>query len=128
MSTKSKHKISFAVISLLLLIAVGFSARKSIHAADTQKLTVEEILARHLRSIGSPTDVAAAKTRIVAGTSLFTQRSPGTGQNSGLSILFSEGNKTAIAMTFANPTYPHEKFGYDGKNLFISFAKPGVRS
>ncbi len=128
MSTKASHKISFTFIFLLLFIAVGVSPRKSIHAADTQKLTVAEVIAKHLKSIGSPTDIAAAKTRIVAGTSLFTQRSPGTGQNSGLSILFSEGNKTAIAMTFANPTYPHEKFGFDGQNLFISFAKPGVRS
>jgi len=119
--------LSLEIISLLILLST-LSVSWQAHAGDKEKLTAEEVVARHLKSIGTPEDLAAIKTRIVAGTSLFTARSPGSGQNSGLSILFSEGNKSVIAMTFANPAYPHEKFGYDGQNLVISYTKPGLRS
>jgi len=112
---------------LLAFLFIG-STPRSTFAVDRPKLTVEEVLARHLKSIGTPEDIAAAKTRVIAGTSLFTARSPGKGQNSGLTILFSEGNKSVLAMTFSNPEYPHEKFGYDGQNLVISYVKPGTRS
>jgi len=116
------------IIFLLILFSISYQVSSHGTAADKEKLTAEEVVARHLKSLGSAEDIAAAKTRIVAGTSLFTVRSPGSGQNSGLSMLFSEGNKSVIAMTFANPEYPHEKFGYDGQNLIISYVKPGLRS
>ena len=124
---KKLNRLSFGIVSLLLLVSVMVAAGGTA-LAQKEKLTAEEVLARHLKSIGTPEDIAATKTRIIAGTSVFTARSPGVGQNSGLSILFSEGNKSVVAMTFANPSYPHDKFGYDGNNMFISYAKPGIRS
>jgi len=126
--SKTNHRLSLGIIFLLVLFATLYPATWPVRAGDKEKLTVEEVIARHLKSIGTAEDLTAAKTRIVAGTSLYTARSPGSGQNSGLSILFSEGNKSVIAMTFANPEYPHEKFGYDGTNLVISYVKPGLRS
>ncbi len=122
------RRFNFGLISLLILVSAMFTTGRNAEAVDKEKLTVDEVIARHLKSIGTPENIAAAKTRIMAGTSMFTARSPGTGQNSGLSILFSEGNKSVIAMTFANPSYPHDKFGYDGNNLIVSYAKPGIRS
>jgi hypothetical protein len=127
MSIQSIRRFTLGIVSLLLLALVS-AAPGPARALDKGKLTAEEVVARHLKSIGTPEDLAAVKTRIMAGTSLFTARSPGTGQNSGLAILFSEGNKSVVAMTFANPSYPHEKFGYDGVNLVISHIKPGTRS
>lgn len=128
MSSKNNRPLSLGIISLLILLATLYSASQRAQAGDKEKLTAEEVVARHLKSIGTAEDLAAVKTRIAVGTSLFTARSPGTGQNSGLSILFSGGNKSVIAMTFANPSYPHEKFGFDGENLVISYIKPGLRS
>lgn len=125
---KTNRRLSLGIISLLILFSTFSQAIWQAHAGDKEKLTAAEVVARHLKSIGTAEDLAAIKTRIVAGTSLYTARSPGSGQNSGLSILFSEGNKSVIAMTFANPAYPHEKFGYDGENLVISYTKPGLRS
>lgn len=124
----TNRRLSLGIISLLILSSTFSPAGSQAHAGDKAKLTAEEVVARHLKSIATPEDLASIKTRVVAGTSLYTARSPGSGQNSGLSILFSEGNKSVIAMTFANPAYPHEKFGYDGENLVISFVKPGLRS
>jgi hypothetical protein len=126
--SKTNRRLSLGIISLLILFSALSPASWQVQAGDKEKLTAAEVVARHLKSIGTPEDLAAIKTRIVAGTSLYTVRSPGSGQNSGLSILFSEGNKSVIAMTFANPAYPHEKFGFDGEHLVISFVKPGLRS
>lgn len=128
MSIQTDRKLWLAIVSFLLLLSIYSPASWQVRAGDKVKLTAEEVVARHLKSIGTPEDLAAVKTRIAAGTSLFTVRSPGSGQNSGLSIVFSEGNKSVIAMTFANPSYPHEKFGFDGENLVISYVKPGLRS
>ncbi|HEV7473050.1 MAG TPA: hypothetical protein VGN90_03310 [Pyrinomonadaceae bacterium] len=128
MSIKGNRRLGFGILAFLLLAATLSSPSWRARAVDKEKLTAEEVLARHLKSIGTAEDLAAAKTRIVVGNSLFTARSPGTGQNSGLSMLFSEGNKSVVAMTFANPSYPHEKFGYDGENLVISYVRPGTRS
>jgi len=126
--SKINRGLGLGAVSLLILFFTLSPTTRPTRAGDKEKLTAEEVVARHLKSIGTPEDLAAIKTRIVAGTSLYTARSPGSGQNSGLSILFSEGNKSVIAMTFANPAYPHDKFGYDGENLIISYVKPGLRS
>lgn len=125
---KVNHRLRIWVISFVILFVTLLPAPRQVQAGDQEKITVEEVIARHLKSIGTPEDLASAKTRIVAGTSLYTARSPGSGQNSGLSILFSEGNKSVIAMTFVNPEYPHEKFGFDGESMAISYIKPGFRS
>lgn len=110
---------------LLLIFCFLTGATSQLYA---QKLTAEEVVQKHIQSIGSPNDIAAVKTRVIAGTALLTLKSPGSGQNSGLSLMFSEADKTAIAMNFGNPDYPHEKFGYDGKDVIISYIKPGIRS
>lgn len=128
MSIKANRRLGFGIISLLILFAALSTTIWQTQAGDREKLTAEEVLARHLKSIGTPEDIAATKTRVVAGTSVFNLRSPGSGQNSGLSILFSEANKSVIAMSFQNADYPAEKFGYDGDKLVISYLRPGARS
>ena len=129
MSIKTNRRLGLGIISLLILFAALSTTTRRGHAGDREKLTAEEVLARHLKSIGTPEDIAAMKTRVVAGTSVFNLRSPGSGQNTGLSILFSEANKSVIAMSFPNATdYPAEKFGYDGDKLVISYLRPGARS
>lgn len=96
-------------------------------AARAQKMTPEELVAKHLASIGTAEARASVKSRLMAGRVALTLRS-GVGQNTGLAVLFSEGKKSVIGMSFKNPNYPHDKFGYDGQNVTISYVKPGIRS
>lgn len=128
MGIKTNRKLGLLIISLLLMLATLSAISRQAQAGNKEKLTAEEVVARHLKSIGTPEDLAANKTRVAAGTALFTIRSPGSGQNSGLTILFSEANKSMLAMSFKNADYPAEKFGYDGDKLVISFIRPGARS
>ena len=109
---------AFAALAALLLTPLTASA---------QKLKPEELVAKHLQSIGTAEARAAVKSRLMGGPVAFTLRS-GVGQNTGLALLFSEGDKSAIAMNFANPKYPHDKFGFDGQKVSISYIQPGVRS
>jgi hypothetical protein len=96
-------------------------------AARAQKMTPEELVAKHLASVGTAEARAAVKSRLMAGRVVLTLRS-GTGQNTGLAVLFSQGKKSVIGMSFSNPKYPHDKFGYNGQNVTISYIQPGVRS
>ncbi|MDQ2936174.1 MAG: hypothetical protein M3R67_01550 [Acidobacteriota bacterium] len=128
MRLKVHHSLGPGTICLLVSLSTSLLVSWNAQAGDKEKLTAEEVVARHLKSIGTPEDLASVKTRVAAGTSVFNLRSPGSGQNSGLSILFSQGNQSVIAMNFKNADYPHEKFGYDGEKLIISYIRPGIRS
>jgi hypothetical protein len=129
MRIKINRRLSLGMISLFLLVASLSAGSWKAQAGDKEKLTAEEVLARHLKSIAAPEDLAAIKTRVIAGTSVFNLRSPGTGQNSGAAVLFSEAHKSVIAMSFPNAAdYPAEKFGYDGDKLVVSYIRPGARS
>lgn len=121
-----RYRVIF-VIAILSAFIFGSAATQS-ETRDDEKLSAEEIVARHVQSIGAAEDRATIRTRVITGTSLFTARSPGKGRNSGLSLLFSQGSKSVVAMLFSNPNYPHDKFGYDGSRVVISYQTPGVRS
>ena len=81
------------------------------------KLTVDQIVAKHLESIGTPEAIAAAKSRVMVGTGVVTAKGGYVGKLSGPAQLASEGNKVVMAMVFDANNYPYEKVGYDGKEL-----------
>lgn len=93
-----------------------------------QKITSEEIIARHLDSIGSAEARAAAKTRVIAGTAVATFRGRGTGNVEGRAVFASEDTKNLFGMAFGTPNYSGEKVGFDGKDLTVGYLRPGIRS
>lgn len=117
--TYARRGLLAAAFSLLVLSP--FTAR-------AQKMTPEELVAKHLASVGTGEARAAVKSRLMQGRVTVTLRGGGSGQNTGLSLLFSKGDKSVIAMSFRNPNYPQDKFGFDGQNVTISYIKPGIRS
>jgi len=108
--------LSFAA---LVLIASPFSA---------DKLKPEEIVAKHLESIGPAGNRAAITTRIIAGSSLVVFRTTPVGQASGRAVLASEGTKTLLGMSFQSPVYPREELGFNGTSFVAAFVTPGTRS
>lgn len=90
--------------------------------------TAEEILAKHLDSIGIETNRKNIKSRMIAGTSKVTFRGRGAGLTEGIIVLASEGEKNLIGMKFNNADYPFEMMGYDGNNFSAKQIRPGVRS
>ncbi|HVF50918.1 MAG TPA: hypothetical protein VNA19_12570 [Pyrinomonadaceae bacterium] len=111
-----------AALAILLPATLNFSALAA------QKMKPEDVVAKHLAAIGADADRAAVKNIVIAGTSLLTLTSPGKGQNSGEVVLFSEGQMNMVGIKFYNPDYPHDKFGFDGTKMTVSYIKPGIRS
>lgn len=121
-----KNKInSFKTITFgLTLIFCLFSS----FSVAAQKVTPEEIITKHLDSIGSAEARKAMKSVTIIGTTKATFRGRGSGVAEGLAVLASEGGKYLVAMKFNNSEYPFEKMGYDGNDFSVGFVKPGVRS
>lgn len=111
------------------LMALAIVLLCGLHGANGQKLKTEEIIAKHLEAIGGAETLQSVTTRLVTGTAVATFKEPGTGQVGGRVVLASEGPKNMMAMVFDNATnYPHEKVGFDGKDVSTSYASPGARS
>jgi len=113
-----------AGIAIVLLFACpSFSS-----AATLDKLKAEEVVKKHLESIGTPEQRAAAAHRVIIGTVLFSYRARGTGKTAGNAVLASHDTMSLIGMEFPNPEYPHERLGFDGRSFTTGFIRPGVRT
>jgi len=114
-------------IAVALLLLSPLSGTKQ---AQAQKLKAEEIIAKHLEALGGAETLHSVTTRIESGTVVATFKTPTTAELGGRAVLASEGQKNVLAMIFENSTsnYPHEKVGYDGRDVSGSYVRPGIRS
>jgi hypothetical protein len=116
------RKIAAGVGLLVVLMTAG--ARP----AAAQKMTAEQLLARHLEAIGNVKARAAISTRIISGTAQVIFRTTPAGQAIGKAVLASEGNKQLLGMSFPSPVYPREQLVFNGVSFMAAFATPGTRS
>ncbi len=119
-----KSFTSFTIMILLLACLSGATE------AQAQKLKAEEIIAKHLEALGGTETLQSVSTRITSGSVVATFKTPTTAQLGGRVVLASEGPKNVLAMVFENTesNYPHEKVGYDGREVSGSYVRPGIRS
>jgi len=115
-------------IILLVSAAMIVSLYADVPSSASEKMTPEELVARHLTSIGSAKARASVNTRIIAGTSLVVFRTPPPGQAAGRAVLASQGSKNLIGMSFPNPVYPREQLGFNGNSFIAAYVTPGTRS
>lgn len=88
----------------------------------------EEIIEKHLASIGPEEVREKISSMTVGGTTKAVFKGRGTGETSGLVVMASQGKSNLIGMKFGTPDYPHERMGYDGDDFTVGFVSPGVRS
>ncbi len=93
-----------------------------------QKLAPDELIAKHLESIGPSEARSQAGNMKIKGTCLLTVRQGGTGQVDGEAMMASKGSMNLISMTFNSPDYPYESLKFDGKTFVASQFKPGLRT
>ena len=114
-------KFQILAVSTLFLLVLSVSA-------FAQKMKPEEILAKHLDSIGTSEVRTANKNRIIVGDAdikFITQKSiPVIGRI----VLASAGEKSFFGVVSNSTNYPSEKFSFDGKKTKVSFVKDGNRS
>lgn len=99
----------------------------SLIAVNAQKLTADEVVAKHLESIGSKDKRSAIKNQFIFSDVQFKIKgTPGTVLGKG--VILSEGNKNLFGFNLDSNDYPQERFGFDGRETQVGFSRPGVRS
>ena len=116
----------FRYVVLLGAMMLGSSAARM--DAKEEKLKLEELVAKHLASIGTPEALAAARSRTIAGTAQVIFRIGGQGLLNGKGSVVSEGRKYFIGMDFGILNYPADDLAFDGENLTVNNIKPGRRT
>ena len=106
-------------------VALGLSTPR---ASAQEKMKAEELVSKHLDSIGTAEARRSVTSRVIVGTTKFSFRAKGVGQTAGRVVLASEGVKSLIGMEFPEADYPHERLGYDGRKFSTGFLRPGVRT
>lgn len=117
----SKTAVLIAVISVWFCGSVA-------KAAEQPKITVDELVARHVASIGDAAARNAAKSRAVAGPLVFRITRSGGGEGAGKATLLSEGRKIRMVMSVNNANYTGEDFISDGSKSDIASTASGQRS
>jgi outer membrane lipoprotein-sorting protein len=115
----------YALAVLLLTLITCFPS----NALAVEKMKAEDVVAKHLESIGSAAARSAARSRVVVGTTRATFRARNSsGAIDGRAVLGSINQKVMFGMGFTAPNYPGEKFGFDGKRFTVGYLTPGIRS
>lgn len=121
-SKRTRSSFQALLAGLVVLVAIPLAGQKE------QEFTPEELVAKHLTSIGSPEARAAVKTRVADGTGTMIQVSQGSSPVKGPALLLQEGKKLAFQIQFGFPQYPEELFAFDGNKTQIRRTRPEARS
>ncbi len=121
-------KIFTQAAGLLFCLILAGTGLCSAQNKTDRKLTAEELVAKHLDSIGPAEAREKIHGRNIKGSCLLRIRQGGNGQVEGLAQMASQGNLNLVSMTFDSPDYPGDSFKFDGKNFTASQFKPGFRT
>ena len=118
--------LTFLLLISAVIVGTSLTQKNSEAAGHADnKLSVDEIISKHLESIGTASARAAAGSRVVRGTTTVTFRSRGIAQSDGGALLASDGGKSIITMKFDSSQYPYEKIGFDGSKVTAYQLRPG---
>jgi hypothetical protein len=104
-------------VSALIFLILMIAAKVNASAAETLK--PEELLQRHLDSIGKSEARAAVKSRVMQGTAAYKLLVGGSGQINGKSVMASEDNKLQLLLKVNANAYHGEKFVRSGDKTFV---------
>jgi len=119
-------RLSCLVSSVILCLSLSICWTSFGQAKDP--VTAEQVVAVHLRSLGSPEALAASKTLAFVGATSVEFIQGAHGSLSGASMCVADGKKLAIVLKYGGIEYPEEYFAYDGKEVSVGHISPGQRS
>src|SRR5438552_1169622 len=123
MQIKPSIAISCAVLTFVSAVAIAPLMR-----AKDEKLKPEQVIAKHLDSIGPAAKLKDIKNRIISGTAHVEIHVNGQANLTGQGNIVSEGNSIRIGFTFPALDYPGEQLSFDGEKIGVAQVKPGIRS
>jgi hypothetical protein len=129
MSKKFLHPY-FSTIALLSLATFCFltSTRPAQTSAQDKKLTPEELIARHLDSIGTAAARSKASSRVAGGDTKFIARLGGSANVEGQAMMVSSGAKLRFGIKLPLSDYPGEDMAFDGARAATGLLPQGRRS
>ena len=107
------HSYLSTILMLSLSTACFLSSIRSAQAQD-KKLTSEELIARHLDSIGTAEARSKASTRVASGETKFLARLGGSANVDGQAMMVSSGVKLRFGIKLPLNDYPGEDIAFDG--------------
>lgn len=96
--------------------------------ALAQKLTADEVVAKHLGSIGTAETRAGIQTIVMTGEATAKFLSQKDLLLKGRIVFASAGEKNFLGIGLNSNNYPGEQFVYDGKKSKVAFTQNGKRS
>ncbi len=94
---------------------------------QTQEPTVDDVVGKHLSSVGTKESLSAVKNQLLLGNVEFKLKGSATILN-GKALILSSSGKTLWGMNFASNDYPQDRFAFDGNQVKVGFSTPSRRS
>lgn len=118
---KSISKIIYSLSAVALLFVSSIAAQKS------DDLEVEDIISKHLNSIGTKEKRDEVKSRMATGTSEFESKLP-TRKTTGKAAIVSDQKNLMFITSFASREYAFEKIGFFVDKVVLPQMSAGSRS
>jgi hypothetical protein len=128
----SPHFKTMKKIITLTIIVFTFCINSFGQAATPQKnekLTAEEVLTKHLASIGTPEAIAKTKSRVMVGNGRLTPLRGFIGKTLTGAVQFASVDDNLLFVMMLNSNeYPYEKVAFNGKDVTVGKMPGGDRS
>jgi len=102
------------------MVAVGL--------AKGPEMEPEELVARHLESVGDPETRQEIESRSARGVGRFEVMVGGSGFLEGPASFLSQGESFRFSIDFNHLNYSAERITFDGEECYVGNIAPGVRS
>jgi len=109
---KSAYLAIISVVLGLTVLAQTDSVQKK-----SERLTANEVVSKHIASIGLPEALAATKSRVLVGNGALSGRAGIAGRIVGPVQFASQGEMIVFAMMLNSNEHPYEKVGFNGKDV-----------
>jgi hypothetical protein len=106
----------FLFLAVILVSSVVISAQQDKKPA---KITVDELIAKHIASIGPADVIAGIKSRVMVGDAQVEAKLGSASIVYGKGQIASQRNQVLYAMIYHSPVYPYEKAAFDGKDQSV---------
>lgn len=112
------RKVICLIVCLTFLLSIKVTAKE---------LKVEDVISKHLASIGAAEKLKDLKNMMLLGSSEFESKLPQRKSVGKLAIVSNDSNLLFIS-SFLSDSYPFEKIGLFGGKIDLPFAIAGTRS
>jgi hypothetical protein len=128
LTAKEFLDMSLAKISRLVFFIAAAACLTPLESPQAASLKPEEVVAKHLDSVGTAQARATAKSRLVEATAQFKILMGGTALLDGTAKLASQERKLQLLISFDNNSYRGEQFICDGDKVEVAATMSQARS